>query len=244
MSVKDIHIKPVDSSRANKFIKQHHYSGTVVPNSQLHLGAFYHGSLEGVLQFGPPMDREKLIGLVEGTEWNEFMELNRMAFTDALPQNSGSRCLSIAFKLFDKHAPHVKWIVSFADATQCGDGAVYRASNFVLTGIRENKTVLELPNGETIADMTLTAHSDTPRPELGGKTFYEVTDGTGSMKKFMQETGAKKLQGYQLRYIYFIDKDCRDNLTVPEIPYERIDELDAGMYKGEKVSIEERKPDE
>jgi len=153
MSVKDIHIKPVDSSRANKFIKRHHYSGTVVPNSQLHLGAFYHGSLEGVLQFGPPMDREKLIGLVEGTEWNEFMELNRMAFTDALPQNSGSRCLSIAFKLFQKHAPHVKWIVSFADATQCGDGAVYRA-------------------------------------------------------------------------------------------YERIDELNAGMYKGEKVSIEERKPDE
>ena len=242
MSVKDIHIKPINSSRANDFIKRHHYSGSVVPNSQLDLGAFYHGSLEGVLQFGPPMDREKLIGLVEGTEWNEFMELNRMAFTDALPQNSGSRCLSIAFKLFDKHAPHVKWIVSFADATQCGDGAVYRASNFVLTGIRENKTVLELPSGETIADMTLTAHSDTPRPELGGKTFYEVTDGTGSMTKFMEETGAKKLRGYQLRYVYFIDKDYRENLTVHEIPYERIDELDAGMYKGEKISVEERKP--
>jgi hypothetical protein len=206
------------------------------------LGAFYHGALEGVLQFGPPMDREKLIGLVEGTDWNEFMELNRMAFTDALPQNSGSRCLSIAFKLFKKHASHVKWIVSFADATQCGDGAMYRASNFVLTGIRENKTVLELPSGETIADMTLTAHSDTPRPELGGKTFYEITGGTGSMKDFMEKTGAKKLQGYQLRYIYFIDKDYSNNLTVPEIPYERIDELNAGMYKGEKISIEERKP--
>jgi hypothetical protein len=242
MSVKDIHIKPVDSSRANKFIKENHYSGTVVPNSQLHLGAFYHGSLEGVLQFGPPMDREKLLGLVEHTGWNEMMELNRMAFTEKLPENSGSRCLSIAFKLFQKHAPHVKWVVSFADATQCGDGAVYRASNFVLTGIRENKTVLELPSGETIADMTLTAHSDTPRPELGGKTFYEITDGSGSMKTFMKKTGAKKLKGYQLRYIYFIDKDYRDKLTVPEIPYERIEELDAGMYKGEKISIEERKP--
>jgi len=119
---------------------------------------------------------------------------------------------------------------------------MYRASNFVLTGIRENKTVLELPSGETIADMTLTAHSDTPRPELGGKTFYEITGGTGSMKDFMEKTGAKKLQGYQLRYIYFIDKDYSNNLTVPEIPYERIDELNAGMYKGEKISIEERKP--
>ena len=242
MSVKDIQIKPIDSSRANKFIKEYHYSGSVVPNSQLHLGAFYHGSLEGVMQFGPSMDKSKMVGLVEGTGWNEFMELNRMAFSDKLPQNSGSRCLSIAFKLFEKHAPHVKWVVSFADATQCGDGAMYRASNFVLTGIRENKTILELPSGQTIADMTLTAHSDTPRPELGGKTFYEVTDGTGSMKKFMEKTGAEKLQGYQLRYMYFIDKDYRDKLTVPEIPYERIDELNAGMYKGERVSVAERKP--
>jgi len=242
MSVKDIHIKPVDSSRANKFIKQHHYSGTVVPNSQLHLGAYYHGSLEGVLQFGPPMDREKLIGLVENTAWNEFMELNRMAFTDALPQNSGSRCLSIAFKLFKKHAPHVKWIVSFADATQCGDGAVYRASNFVLTGIRENGQILQFPDGQTISRFALEVHSDDPRPELNGRSFAEVTEGTRRISDLKQKTNAEFIDGYQLRYIYFIDKDYRDNLTVPEIPYDRIDELGAGMYKGEKVSIEERKP--
>jgi len=244
MSVKDIVIEPVDSSRANEFIKEHHYSGSVVPNSQLHLGAFYHGSLEGVMQFGPPMDREKLLGLVEGTGWNEMMELNRMAFTEALPKNSGSRCLSIAFKLFKKHAPHIKWVVSFADATQCGDGAMYRASNFVLTGITENKTLLQLPDGETVADMTLTAHSDDPRPELDGRSFAEVTGGSCKMSVFKEETGAEYIPGYQLRYIYFIDKGCRDNLAVPEIPYERIDELNAGMYKGEKVSIEERKPDE
>jgi len=242
MSVKDIHIKPIDSSQANDFIRKHHYSGTVVPNSQLHLGAFYHGALEGVLQFGPPMDREKLIGLVEDTDWNEFMELNRMAFTDALPQNSGSRCLSIAFKLFKKHAPHVKWIVSFADATQCGDGAMYRASNFILTGIRENGQILQFPDGQTVARFALEAHKDDLRPELDGRSFAEVTDGTCRISDLKEKTGAEYIDGYQLRYIYFIDKDYRSNLTVPEIPYERIDELNAGMYRGEKISIEERKP--
>jgi hypothetical protein len=244
MSVKDIHIKPIDSSRANKFIKRHHYSGTVVPNSQLHLGAFYHGALEGVLQFGPSMHKDELIGLVDGTGWNEFMELNRMAFTETLPQNSGSRCLSIAFKLFDKHAPHVKWVVSFADATQCGDGAVYRASNFVLTSIKENRQMLELPGGEVVPESTLTQHPTTKRPELSGRSFADVTNGDCSLETFRKETGAKWIEGYQLRYIYFIDNDYRDRLTVDEIPYERIDELNAGMYKGEKVSIEERKPDE
>lgn len=43
-----------------------------------------------------------------------------------------------------------------------------------------------------------------------------------------------------LRYIYFIDKKCRERLTVPEIPFSRIDELGAGMYKGENVSQAER----
>jgi hypothetical protein len=243
MSVKDIVIEPVGSSRANEFIKEHHYSGSVVPNSQLHLGAFYHGSLEGVMQFGPPMVKENLIDLVEGTGWNEFMELNRMAFTDVMPKNSGSRCLSIAFKLFKKHAPHVKWVVSFADATQCGDGAIYRASNFVLTGIKENHHLAELPNGEVINEMTVSAHADDPRPELNGKSVSDVTGGECTLHSFMEATGAEMKEGYQLRYIYFIDKDWQDRLTVKEIPYERIDELGAGMYKGEKVSIEARKPD-
>jgi hypothetical protein len=242
MSVKDIHIKPIESSRAHDFIQREHYSGKSTQNSQLHLGAFYHGSLEGVMQFGPPMDREKVLPLVAGTEWNEMMELNRMAFTDALPQNSESYSLSIAFKLFKKHAPQVKWILSYADATQCGDGTIYRASNFVLTGINKNSTILELPNGETIADKTVRNNTKSPKPELGGKSVYEVTGGSGKISDFKKATGAEQLKGYQLRYIYFIDKDYREKLTVPEIPYERIDELDAGMYKGEKISVEERKP--
>lgn len=40
--------------------------------------------------------------------------------------------------------------------------------------------------------------------------------------------------------MYFIDKKCREKLTVPEIPFSRIDEMGAGMYKGEKVTQEER----
>jgi len=242
MSVKDILIKPVESDRANKFIKKHHYSGTVVPNSQLHLGAYYHGSLEGVMSFGPSMVKERLIDLVEGTGWNEFMELNRMAFSDELPKNSGSRCLSIAFNMFGKHAPQVKWVVSFADATVCGDGAVYRASNFVLTGIKENTHIIELPDGSRLNETTIRVAPNTPRPELDGKTPKEVCGENPTKKKFMTKTGGEPAKGYQLRYIYFIDKDYRDRLTVPEIPYERIDELGAGMYKGEKISVEERKP--
>lgn len=52
--------------------------------------------------------------------------------------------------------------------------------------------------------------------------------------------GAKYVTGFQLRYIYFIDKRYRQRLTVPEIPFSKIDEMGAGMYKGQNITQAER----
>lgn len=125
MSAKDIHVAPIASQDANALVKRIHYSGKVTQNSQLHFGVFYNGKLEGAMQFGPSMDKRKTKELVKGTLWNNFLELNRMAFSDKLPRNSESRALGVAFRLIRKHYPHIEWIVSFADGTQCGDGTIY-----------------------------------------------------------------------------------------------------------------------
>lgn len=237
---KDIELKVIPSKIANKFIKIHHYSGKVVNNSCLHFGAFLDGKLHGVLSYGPSLDKSKIMGLVEDTGWNDFLELNRMAFDEVLPRNSESRCISQSIKLIKKNAPHIKWIISFADGCSCGDGTIYRASNFVLTGIKENTDLCLLPNGEKIHSMTLKSNPLTPRKELGGKTFFDVTGGTYNFNKYIEATNGEKLKGYQLRYIYFIDKKYRKKLKVEEIPFSKIDELNAGMYKGEKIAIKDR----
>ena len=222
---KEITMKVIPSSIANPFIKAHHYSGKVVNNSKLHFGVFLDGQLHGVMSYGPSLDKSKIIGLVEGTGWNEFLELNRMAFDSVLPRNSESRAISMSIKLLKKYAPQVKWIISFADACSCGDGTIYRASNFILTGIKENLNLAELPDGTRVHKMT-----------LGGLTFFDVTGGTYNFKKYLDYVGARPIPGFQLRYMYFIDPKCRKRLTVPEIPFSKIDELGAGMYKGEKVT--------
>lgn len=216
---KEIIVKVIPSKIANEFIKKHHYSGKVVPNSNLHFGAFLDNNLHGVLSFGSSTDKRKMLPLVKNTGWNEFIELNRMAFDDCLPKNSESRCISIAIKMIKKHAPQIKWIISFADGCQCGDGTIYRASGFVLTGIKKNSGMRIDENGLVYSQLTFSAH----RPN--------------EMDKFRK---MKKLEGYQLRYIYFIDKTCKDKLTVPIIPFTKIDELNAGMYKGEKITQAER----
>ena len=60
-----------------------------------------------------------------------------MAFDDTLPKNSESQDRYLPATA-EKSAPQLKWVVSFADATQCGDGTIYRASGFVLTNIKPN----------------------------------------------------------------------------------------------------------
>lgn len=162
-SAKDIIVKVIPAKVANPFVRAHHYSGKVVNNSSLHFGVFLpDGLLHGVLSFGPSMDKRRMLSLVntgnvgEGKKWNEFLELNRMAFDDILPRNSESRALGIAFRMIRKNAPQIKWVVSFSDATASGDGTIYRASGFSLTQIKKNKSIIEFPDGERIAQINFT----------------------------------------------------------------------------------------
>ena len=230
---KEIDIRVIPYSIATPFVKEHHYSGTVVNNSQVHFGAFLDDRLHGVMSYGPCIDKTRMIGLVKNTTRDGFLELNRLAFDDYLPRNSESYCIGRTLRMIKKNAPQVIWVVSFADGCQCGDGTIYRASNFILTGIKRNVEILELPDGQRITKLALQT-SNLPRDELDGQNLFEVTGGTYSIKKYCEITGAKPLEGYQFRYVYFIDKSYRKYLTVPEIPFSKIDELKAGMYKGEK----------
>ncbi len=277
-TAKDIIVNPIKSSDAIPFVKAHHYSGKVAQNSQLHLGVFLNDRLHGVMQFGPSLDKRKIQGLVSGTQWHEFLELNRMAFDDVLPRNSESRALSVAWRLLRKHAPQVKWVVSFADGTQCGDGTIYRAAGFVLTGIKKNDQIWIAPDdGEKFTRICAT---DTRRPEYqrlqekasntidnrvtetkkikssaldkvtkagavthamamrgvntpGQSEKFGMNNGAASMKAYIA-AGFKPMEGFQLRYIYFIDPAYRARLTVPELPYSEIKARGASMYLGQR----------
>ena len=215
---KEIIVKVIKSKVANAFVKKQHYSGKIVPNSTLHFGCFLDKRLHGVMSFGPSINKKGTINLVAGTGWNEFIELNRMAFDDFLPKYSESRCISVAMKLIKKNAPHIKWVISFADGTQCGDGTIYRASGFKLVGIAEN-TALRI-NPET------------------NKPIHVIQ--AHHLKMSSEFRNWKAYEGYQLKYIYFIDKKMESNLTKPIIPFSEIDKIGAGMYKGKKITLKER----
>jgi hypothetical protein len=234
---KEIIVKVIPANIANEFVKKHHYSGTVSNTSTLHFGCFLDEKLHGVMSFGSPMDKSKVLPLVQPCLWNEMLELNRMAFDDYLPKYSESRCISIAVKLIKKNAPHIKWILSFSDAVQCGDGTIYRVSGFVLTGIKKSTQIIETPKGERVTRMTLTQVGNKKRERIMRELGIKDT-GSSSINLFLN-AGCKNIVGFQNRYILLIDKSCK--ITVPILPFSKIDEMGAGMYKGKKITQEERK---
>jgi hypothetical protein len=213
MSAKEIRLAVITPALANAFIRTHHYSGKVVPNSQLHFGVYKDGVMHGVMQFGASINKKGTINTVSNSKWNEFIELNRMAFDEHLGKNTESRAIAVSMALLRKNAPHIKWVISFADATACGDGTIYRASGFKLINIAKNMAIRINPTtGERMH--TIQAHHK--------KMSVEFRKWEAAV-------------GYQLKYIYFIDKSREKDLAVPVIPFYKIKDLGVSMYKGEKT---------
>lgn len=230
ITCKNLFVKVIPERVASAFICEHHYSGKCAVNPQVNFGVYLNNRLEGAIQLGPSLDKRKIIGLVRDTRWNEFIELNRLAFSDELPKNSESRALSVVFRMFRKEWPHLKWIVSFADATQCGDGTIYRASGFLLTGIKKNDGIYRLPDGRVFHKLIIQkTQTSKLRTELRRGLEHENTSSV------IKESGAERLCGFQLRYIYFVKPELKNQLTVPIIPFDKIAEVGATMYKGNRA---------
>jgi hypothetical protein len=226
----EMSIKPITKTKADAIIKKYHYSGKVVQNSQLNFGVYYKSLLLGAMQFGPPMDKSKILPIVKGSSWNGMMELNRMAFSDALPRFGESRAIGLAFKWIKQNAPHIQWIVSFADGTQCGHGTIYQATNFILSQIKKNSGMIALPNGKILTKASLHPRSNKEVREAGYSSSTEWLNDN--------HEGWYVLDGYMYRYIYFLTKRARKNYTGDNIPYSKIKELGISMYKGEWVDKE------
>lgn len=221
-TAKDIEIKVIDSASSRKIVERYHYSGKCTQNSQIHFGVFLNGRLEGALQFGPSIDKRRMAQNL-GIGFNESIELNRMALSDNCPKNSESRALSICLRILKKKYPFLKIVISFADACQCGDGTIYRASGFKLHSYKVNTSLLMMPNGEIVAKKSLD-----DKLSSDGKYLSSVAI----------KNGAKPLKGFQMKYLYFFDKEIEKKFKFVE--FDKIPDQ-VKMYKGIKRSELESK---
>ena len=218
MNIKDIYIKEIDSKLANRLIIENHYSGTVPKGVKFHLGIFIDEILYGVAQFGYGIRPKQSCKWVEGTNSDEYLELNRLWISDQLGKNAESNSISKALKYVKEKKPELKWIISFADGMMGKVGTIYQATNFIYTGFRKDGGIWMTKQGERIHSISLWhKHGTINRGVLEGiygKPLYKVFGG-------------------QHRYFYFYDKGLIKELQVKILPYPK--QCDTKQYLNIKV---------
>lgn len=200
----DFYVKEIERKLANDLIVKNHYSKKFYNATYIHLGVFICGELLGVLQYGYAMNPASCGSVVEGTQMDEYLELNRMWLDDKAERNSETKAISYSLRYIRSKFPKIKWIQSFADE-RCGCfGIVYQAASFSFYG-------------EHISDFY----------ELDGEVYHKIQfTVTPKDKRYKavkhlieRKNEAIKHSLRQFRYIKFIDKRWKKKCLLKEQPY-------------------------
>jgi len=205
-----ITVEAISRTIADKIIKQHHYSGTVVFGTRVSLGLYLDGLLVGIAQFGDGINQKGTAKWVKDSTAQDYMEFNRMWMSDVAPRNSESEAIGQIFKWFKKNKPNIKWLISFADGANNKVGTIYQATNWIYTGYSVQGGVWVTKDGVRHTQVSMMSkHNTTKRDvleEIYGTPLYRV-------------------RGGQFRYIYFLDKKWKKRLTTPKLDYPKLKDL-------------------
>lgn len=200
----EFQIREIERDLAVETIKKNHYSKKVYNATYIHLGVFMNNQFVGVLQYGYAMNPASCGSVVEGTEMDQYLELNRMWLSDEAPRNSESKALSYSFKFIRGKFPKIKWIQSFADERCGGFGIVYQAASFDFYGEHTSK-FWEL-DGETF-------HNSIKTSEKAGPRGYKLLNDPKNADRVKHQTLR------QFRYIKFLDQRWKKRCLLKEKPY-------------------------
>lgn len=199
-------VRVIDRNLANKIIKENHYSKKFYNATYIHLGVYEEEQLVGVLQYGYAMNPASCSSVVEGTEMDQYLELNRMWLSDTIKLDyPESRAISYSIKYIRRKYPKIKWIQSFADERCGGFGIVYQACTFSYYG--EHKSDFWELEGQVYHNIQMTVSKDSKRYAGEARYLQENKD------------KAKRLNLRQFRYIKFLDQREKKKCLLKEQEY-------------------------
>lgn len=201
-------VRPIPKPQADEIIRAGHYSKSVVWSSNVHLGVYRGEDLLGALQFGPAMNPGSGASIVADCRSVEWLELNRMWFSDDKPEHCATRALSGAFRLLRHLRPELTWVQSFADE-RCGKlGAVYQAANFVYCGSHTTEF--------------LRVDDEWFHPSMLGRAEYDKRGWWSGPKIARLRAAASRATKHsfrQFRYLYFLRPSAKKRLLLPILAY-------------------------
>lgn len=206
-ALQDLRVLPIPIKIAKTLIVAHHYLHTLPGGTQLAFGVFLYGRLVGALVLG--VGSFNAHSLVAEATAKDCLTLSRFYLSEELPKNSESRVIGAVLRSLKKHTD-LKFVLSYADPAQGHDGGIYQATNWLYTGFSDAMPYYVLGDGKPRHSRSL-AHAF----------------GTHSLEHFRRHGVQVKLipQQPKHRYVFFLDRDWRDRLRVPVLPYPKAHQI-------------------
>lgn len=190
LNKKDYLIVQLSKEVAKQLSIKHHYlhSSPAAIRYAYGLVNINSNNLEGFIIYSIPHSTLLREAIAGKTYKNDVIELSRLWVSDSVPKNGESFLIGNTLKLIKE--TRYKFVVSFADSKKGHTGIVYRASNWLYTGltpIRKTKIPrnakghpLSMTYGKTVSDLKM---------EYG--ELAEVP--TGGLHRYIYITGNKEL---------------------------------------------------
>ena len=200
-ALQSIHVQPIPFVAAKKILVKHHYLHSLPGGTQLAFGAFVEDKLLGALTFGA--GPHNAFTLVDGACPDNCLTLTRLWLSEKLPPNSESRVISVCLRYLKKYTT-LKFIITYADPAQGHAGIIYQATGWLYTGLSEATPKFDIGDG-------LARHSRSLAQAFGSHSLKYLS-GRGLKIKVLPQIPKH-------RYIYFLDRDYRNKLKAPALPY-------------------------
>ena len=197
----DLRVGPIPHRMAKQVLVRWHYLHSMPGGTLLSFGVFLGARLTGALTLGvgPKLGHR----LVAETRNDECATLTRFWLDDEMPPNSESRVLGIVLRSLRRHT-RLKFILSYADPSRGHIGTIYQATGWFYTGLSSPMGLYDLGDGVARHSRSL------------GHAY-----GSHSVRHFESHGIAVTVlpQIRKHRYLYPIDRSCRDRIRVPVLSY-------------------------
>lgn len=198
LDVDRCYVKPVNHFTAAQMVTKYHYAHRT-PSIVASFGMYVDDVLAGVITYGVPSQRNVLLCCGDEYEKNA-LELNRLFIHDWAGRNSESWLIGQSFQWLAKTHSEIKILVSYADTEQGHHGMIYRATNWLYTGMSSTEGNL-LINGSkmhprTVFDQFGTRNIETlktrgvivERTNVAGKHRYVYFLGDKRQRKILKQS--------------------------------------------------------
>ena len=190
---------------AKVLIVCHHYLHTLPGATAMAFGVLLDGRLLGALTLGA--GPSNVFRFVERATPRDCITLTRLWLSDELPPNAESRFIGIVLRNLAHHTD-LKFVVSYADPAAGHVGTIYQASNWLYLGMSQATPLYRL-DGES------PRHSRSFSHVFGTRNVSHFAALGVCLRKVPQQP--------KHRYLYPLDPSCRERLSVPVLPYPKIE---------------------